>query len=83
MLKKNNICVQCKFLKLNESFEVVEKNTLPEPIEGQVRIKVQACGICHGDSITKQGLCDELHTRLLFIRTVMQIFVGRFARMQP
>jgi D-arabinose 1-dehydrogenase-like Zn-dependent alcohol dehydrogenase len=42
--------------KPNGDFEVVEKNTLPEPNEGQVRIKVQACGICHGDSITKQGL---------------------------
>ena len=42
--------------KANGTFEVVEKNTLPEPSEGQVRIKVQACGICHGDSITKQGL---------------------------
>src|SRR5919205_2343529 len=42
--------------KANGAFEVVEKNTLPEPNEGQVRIKVQACGICHGDSITKQGL---------------------------
>jgi alcohol dehydrogenase, propanol-preferring len=35
--------------KANGSFEIVEKNTLPEPIEEQVRIKVQACGICHGD----------------------------------
>jgi D-arabinose 1-dehydrogenase-like Zn-dependent alcohol dehydrogenase len=42
--------------KANGTFEVVERNTLPEPGEGQVRIKVQACGICHGDSITKQGL---------------------------
>jgi len=42
--------------KANGTFDVVEKNTLPEPSEGQVRIKVQACGICHGDSITKQGL---------------------------
>jgi D-arabinose 1-dehydrogenase-like Zn-dependent alcohol dehydrogenase len=42
--------------KANGAFEVVEKNTFPEPKEEQVRIKVQACGICHGDSITKQGL---------------------------
>jgi D-arabinose 1-dehydrogenase-like Zn-dependent alcohol dehydrogenase len=32
---------------------VVEKD-IPEP--GHVRIKVRACGICHGDSITKEGL---------------------------
>jgi D-arabinose 1-dehydrogenase-like Zn-dependent alcohol dehydrogenase len=42
--------------KPNGAFEVVEKDTLREPNEEQVRIKVQACGICHGDSITKQGL---------------------------
>ena len=39
----------------NGSFEIVERD-VPEPSEGQVRIKVQACGICHGDSATKQGL---------------------------
>jgi D-arabinose 1-dehydrogenase-like Zn-dependent alcohol dehydrogenase len=28
---------------------------LPEPSPGSVRIKVQACGICHSDSFTKEG----------------------------
>src|SRR6188472_565004 len=41
--------------KANGPFEIVERE-VPEPSEGQVRIKVQACGICHGDSATKQGL---------------------------
>ena len=41
--------------KANGPFEIVERD-VPEPNEGQVRIKVQACGICHGDSVTKQGL---------------------------
>src|ERR671918_48117 len=35
--------------------EIVEKG-VPEPRARQVRIKVQACGICHSDSITKEGL---------------------------
>ena len=35
--------------------EIVERD-IPEPGPMQVRIKVQACGICHGDSITKEGL---------------------------
>ncbi|PWU78723.1 MAG: hypothetical protein DLM72_20975 [Candidatus Nitrosopolaris wilkensis] len=35
--------------------EVVERD-IPEPGAGKVRIKVQACGICHGDSFTKEGL---------------------------
>jgi D-arabinose 1-dehydrogenase-like Zn-dependent alcohol dehydrogenase len=35
--------------------EIVEKD-VPEPKARQVRIKVQACGICHSDSVTKEGL---------------------------
>jgi D-arabinose 1-dehydrogenase-like Zn-dependent alcohol dehydrogenase len=35
-------------------FETVERD-IPEPGPGQVRIKVQACGICHSDSLTKEG----------------------------
>jgi D-arabinose 1-dehydrogenase-like Zn-dependent alcohol dehydrogenase len=41
--------------KANGPFEIVDRD-IPEPSEGHVRIKVRACGICHGDSITKQGL---------------------------
>src|SRR5215470_6811316 len=35
-------------------FEIVER-PIPEPGAGAVRIRVQACGICHSDSITKEG----------------------------
>jgi len=35
--------------------EIVERD-IPEPAARQVRIKVQACGICHSDSFTKEGL---------------------------
>ena len=34
--------------------ELVER-PVPEPGPGTVRIKVQACGICHSDSLTKEG----------------------------
>ena len=37
------------------SFEIVERE-IPEPGAGQVRIKVEACGICHSDAMTKEGL---------------------------
>jgi D-arabinose 1-dehydrogenase-like Zn-dependent alcohol dehydrogenase len=37
------------------AFEIVER-PIPEPAAGTVRIKVHACGICHSDSITKEGL---------------------------
>jgi D-arabinose 1-dehydrogenase-like Zn-dependent alcohol dehydrogenase len=36
-------------------FEIIERD-IPEPGPMQVRIKVQACGICHSDSFTKEGL---------------------------
>jgi len=35
--------------------EIVER-PIPEPGPGEVRIRVQACGICHSDSIVKDGL---------------------------
>ena len=36
------------------AFELVQKE-FPEPGTGQVRIRVQACGVCHSDSLTKLG----------------------------
>ncbi|MGA2717194.1 MAG: alcohol dehydrogenase [Bryobacteraceae bacterium] len=36
-------------------FEIVERE-IPKPRLGQVRIKVQACGICHSDVLTKEGI---------------------------
>jgi D-arabinose 1-dehydrogenase-like Zn-dependent alcohol dehydrogenase len=38
----------------NGPFEIVERE-IPEPGPGSVRIKVQACGICHSDSMVKEG----------------------------
>ena len=35
-------------------FEIVER-PIPEPGAGSVRIRVLACGICHSDSLTKEG----------------------------
>ena len=35
-------------------FQIVERE-IPAPNGGQVRIKVQACGICHSDVLTKEG----------------------------
>jgi D-arabinose 1-dehydrogenase-like Zn-dependent alcohol dehydrogenase len=41
--------------KAKGSFELVERD-VPEPGPDSVRIKVQACGVCHSDSYTKEGL---------------------------
>jgi D-arabinose 1-dehydrogenase-like Zn-dependent alcohol dehydrogenase len=35
-------------------FEVVERE-IPNPGAGEVRIKVQACGVCHSDVLAKEG----------------------------
>jgi D-arabinose 1-dehydrogenase-like Zn-dependent alcohol dehydrogenase len=36
------------------SFELIEE-PVREPVAGYVSVKVQACGICHSDSLTKEG----------------------------
>ena len=40
-------------------FELVERD-IPQPGRAQVRIKVEACGICHSDVLTKEGLFPGL-----------------------
>ena len=40
--------------KAGGNFELVERN-IPEPGRNQVRIKVEACGICHSDQLVKEG----------------------------
>jgi D-arabinose 1-dehydrogenase-like Zn-dependent alcohol dehydrogenase len=40
--------------KAGGDFEIVERE-VPEPGAGHVRIKVQACGVCHSDVFTKEG----------------------------
>ena len=41
--------------KAGADFEIVERE-IPNPGAGQVRIRVLACGVCHSDSVTKDGL---------------------------
>ena len=40
--------------KAGGDFEIVERE-VPKPGAGQVLIKVQACGMCHSDVLTKEG----------------------------
>ena len=46
--------------KAGGDFELVERD-IPEPGPGQVRVKVEACGICHSDVMVKDGLWPGLH----------------------
>jgi len=40
--------------KPGADFEIVERG-IPKPGPGEVRIKIQACGVCHSDVFTKEG----------------------------
>jgi D-arabinose 1-dehydrogenase-like Zn-dependent alcohol dehydrogenase len=40
--------------KPGAEFQIVERD-IPKPGAGEVRIKVQACGVCHSDMFTKEG----------------------------
>ena len=40
-------------------YQIVERE-IPEPDAGQVRIRVQASGVCHSDSLTKEGIWPGL-----------------------
>ncbi|MGC2659807.1 MAG: alcohol dehydrogenase [Bryobacteraceae bacterium] len=46
--------------KPGAGFEVVERD-IPEPGEGHVRIKVQACGVCHSDVLTVEDSWPGIH----------------------
>jgi D-arabinose 1-dehydrogenase-like Zn-dependent alcohol dehydrogenase len=47
-----------RFVQVGEAGGALELVTreLGEPEAGWVRVKVQACGICHSDSLTKEGI---------------------------
>src|SRR5438067_6794816 len=45
--------------KAGGDWELVERD-IPEPATGQVRVKVEVCGICHSDSLVKEGLWPGL-----------------------
>jgi len=45
--------------KAGGDFELVERD-IPEPGPGQVRVKVEVCGICHSDVMVKDGLWPGL-----------------------
>ena len=40
-------------------FDLVELD-IPEPGAGEVRIKVEACGVCHSDVFVKEGVFPDI-----------------------
>ncbi|RKG92179.1 alcohol dehydrogenase [Corallococcus terminator] len=57
--------------------EIVERE-VPEPGPGQVRLAVEACGVCHSDAITKEGWMP-----LQYPRVPGHEVVGRIDRVGP
>jgi propanol-preferring alcohol dehydrogenase len=51
-------------VKARGQLEIVER-TIPEPAHGQVRIRVEACGVCHSDSATVERDIDDDAQRLV------------------
>ncbi|HYZ16275.1 MAG TPA: alcohol dehydrogenase [Candidatus Acidoferrum sp.] len=45
-------------------FALVER-PIPEPGRGHVRVRVQACGVCYSDSLTKEGAFPHMHHPLV------------------
>jgi len=45
--------------KAGGDWELVERD-IPEPGPGQVRVKIEACGICHSDAVVKDGIWPGL-----------------------
>jgi D-arabinose 1-dehydrogenase-like Zn-dependent alcohol dehydrogenase len=58
LLKEKTAMAKMKAVQVPKpgaDFEIVERE-IPEPGSGHVRIRVQACGVCHSDVVTKEGL---------------------------
>ena len=54
MVDSMNSMRAAQISKPGGNWELVER-PIPEPGPGQVRIKVEACGICHSDVLVKEG----------------------------
>jgi D-arabinose 1-dehydrogenase-like Zn-dependent alcohol dehydrogenase len=48
--------------KARADFAIVERE-IPQPGPGEVRVRVQACGVCHSDVLTKVGRGRASSTR--------------------
>lgn len=64
--------------KAGGDFELVER-AIPEPGPGQVRVKVEACGICHSDLLVKEGLWPGLQ----YPRVLGHEIAGRLDALGP
>jgi len=57
-LKRRSVMSKMRVMQVTRPGGPLEpsEREIPEPGAGQVRIKVEACGVCHSDAMTKEGL---------------------------
>jgi D-arabinose 1-dehydrogenase-like Zn-dependent alcohol dehydrogenase len=41
---------------------VEEERDIPDPGVGEIRLRVEACGVCHSDVLTVEGLFQVFNT---------------------
>ena len=58
MVMKNKMRA-AQISKAGGEWELVERD-IPDPGVRQVRVKVEACGICHSDALVKEGIWPGL-----------------------
>jgi D-arabinose 1-dehydrogenase-like Zn-dependent alcohol dehydrogenase len=46
---------------------VIKEVPVEQPKEGEILIKVHACGVCHSDSATQEGHMGPLYVLLLLL----------------
>ena len=71
-LKKDLVASKMRAIQISRaggSFELVER-AIPQPAAGQVRIKVQACGVCHSDALVQGGLWPGAFNTRAFPRSL-------------
>ena len=54
--------MRAKYVQVEKAGAPLELVTreVPEPGAGEVRVRVEACGVCHSDSITVAGLFPHI-----------------------
>jgi len=81
ILKKGNPMTLMKAVQVSspgDDFELVSRE-VPEPKENEVLVKVEACGICHGDAITKEGYYKDIK----YPRVPGHEVIGKIDRLGP
>lgn len=58
--------MQARYVPVTKPGAALEVITaeVPDPKLGEVRVRIQACGVCHSDSVTKEGLFPIQYPRV-------------------